>query len=405
MYLIEERCENVNCDICQEFYSHCDVKDFYVAESTFVSREKGLFSSIPIGKGKFVLEYEGKIRKRRNKSKFLIEVSSSPRLYIDATDSGIYKFLNHSCEPNCALVKWKEGTTTHVSIKTTRNILENEELTAKYGDFGKNCMCPKCQGGLKRNSTNNSLRNTRKQNNKSSMTCKLRVTVKGIDGYSVTTISEIFISQLESLSNDPSIVTGIEMCVFTMSCDQYYDLTKLKRDTTKKLHNKYFRVEKNQNIVHDEKRLQTPICLKGEHNMFHICLKELVNEILFMNRFFNQEIELIDLVILETRENCWPQQLHRDYQDFQNEYNVFFFIVPLEVSTSIWVEDIDGSINNFIIQQGQLFLGGGALVHAGSSVVGKRIHGKVVPKHMGKKGKRYHEIVFEDDDTYMDRVY
>jgi len=67
-----------------------------------------------------------------------------------------FRFLNHSCEPNCA-VYWSEndreaGRPPEVWIETLRAVNEGEELTIDYGWSSANieCLCgsPKCRGWI-----------------------------------------------------------------------------------------------------------------------------------------------------------------------------------------------------------------------------------------------------------------
>lgn len=64
-----------------------------------------------------------------------------------------FRFLNHSCEPNCELVHWEiEGTSdSYVGIRTLMSVRPGDELTIDYGwpsDSAIPCKCgkAKCRG-------------------------------------------------------------------------------------------------------------------------------------------------------------------------------------------------------------------------------------------------------------------
>ena len=64
-----------------------------------------------------------------------------------------YRFLNHSCEPNCELVLWfdEETGTRELCLHAIALISEHEELTIDYGwgaDSAIPCLCgsPSCRG-------------------------------------------------------------------------------------------------------------------------------------------------------------------------------------------------------------------------------------------------------------------
>jgi hypothetical protein len=67
-----------------------------------------------------------------------------------------FRFLNHSCEPNCA-VYWSEtereaGRPPVVWIETLRSVGEGEELTIDYGwacpTIECRCASPRCRGWI-----------------------------------------------------------------------------------------------------------------------------------------------------------------------------------------------------------------------------------------------------------------
>merc|ERR1719162_1413064 len=53
--------------------------------------------------------------------------------YIDATKHGnCSRFMNHSCDPNCAVEKWMVGGELRLAMIAIRDIGDQEELTFDY---------------------------------------------------------------------------------------------------------------------------------------------------------------------------------------------------------------------------------------------------------------------------------
>ncbi len=112
----------------------------------------GLFTTQPIKKGTFVIEYVGKLltttQANEKGGQYLFEINS--RWTIDgATRKNLARYINHSCRPNC------ESDTNErkkrITITAIKNIKEGEELTYDYGkafwnDYvkPKGCRCTKC---------------------------------------------------------------------------------------------------------------------------------------------------------------------------------------------------------------------------------------------------------------------
>lgn len=52
---------------------------------------------------------------------------------IDATKGSIARFVNHSCEPNCRVEKWKVNNLPRMALFAgDRGIMTGEELTYDY---------------------------------------------------------------------------------------------------------------------------------------------------------------------------------------------------------------------------------------------------------------------------------
>lgn len=110
----------------------------------------GLFTTSPIKKGDFIIEYHGK-RLTPEKAyakggKYLFEINGS--VVIDGSPrSNTARYINHSCRPNC----YTNIVRGRVYIYAKRKISPGEELAYDYGkeyfeDLIKphGCRCIKC---------------------------------------------------------------------------------------------------------------------------------------------------------------------------------------------------------------------------------------------------------------------
>ncbi|KAK7728769.1 PHD finger protein 6 [Diaporthe eres] len=79
-------------------------------------------------------------------SNFLFKHPDHGEFYLDAsTDGNWTRFLNHSCEPNCAFARaLRCGHTRVIYARTSRQVLAGEQLFADYGrDYFQSMDC-KC---------------------------------------------------------------------------------------------------------------------------------------------------------------------------------------------------------------------------------------------------------------------
>jgi len=127
----------------------------------------GLQLMEPAKQGDFIVEYIGEVcttaemasriakyERDTQSHTFVMDVGAD--LAIDATQKGgTARFINHSCEPNCATAKWQVGKHIRVGIFAARDIMPGEELTYHYNldwNGGKRvkCVCgaPSCHGFL-----------------------------------------------------------------------------------------------------------------------------------------------------------------------------------------------------------------------------------------------------------------
>ena len=95
---------------------------------------RGLFASVPIEKGEFVVEYTGKkiptkVADTMTSARYLFEIDSE--WTIDGeVESNIARYINHSCDPNAE----SEVHDGHILISAIRRIAAGEEITMDYGD-------------------------------------------------------------------------------------------------------------------------------------------------------------------------------------------------------------------------------------------------------------------------------
>ncbi|KFM62539.1 Histone-lysine N-methyltransferase, H3 lysine-36 and H4 lysine-20 specific, partial [Stegodyphus mimosarum] len=132
------------------------------------NRGWGLITCQEIKKADFVIEYVGEVitykeyRKRaemlqaQGKSNFYFLQLDSTRI-IDAGPSGnAARFINHSCDPNCEMVKWSVNGDVRIGIFALYDIAAGEELTFNYEcdtSCQQKCFCgsANCSGVIGRN--------------------------------------------------------------------------------------------------------------------------------------------------------------------------------------------------------------------------------------------------------------
>lgn len=88
----------------------------------------GLYTQVPIPRGKCIVEYTGrrvsKVEEYESNSKYLFEISKTKT--IDGrSKSNKARYINHSCRPNCEI----EIRLERVYVFSKRNIKAGEKLT------------------------------------------------------------------------------------------------------------------------------------------------------------------------------------------------------------------------------------------------------------------------------------
>ncbi|MCO5549248.1 hypothetical protein L7F22_002715 [Adiantum nelumboides] len=126
----------------------------------------GVQTTEAIVKGEFIIEYVGEVinesiceerlwtlKERGDYNFYMCEIGKD--FIIDATFKGnTARFVNHSCEPNCNLEKWRVDGEIRVGIFAVRDIKDGEALTYDYRfiQFGPTVKCrcgaSNCRGNL-----------------------------------------------------------------------------------------------------------------------------------------------------------------------------------------------------------------------------------------------------------------
>ncbi len=111
----------------------------------------GLFADESIPRGKFVIEYWGKVvsedEGNRIGGKYLFDLENG-KMIVGTTRKNVARYINHSCKPNCEI----EYRGNRVYIYSRKAIKPGDELTYDYGKeyfdwFIKphGCRCGACR--------------------------------------------------------------------------------------------------------------------------------------------------------------------------------------------------------------------------------------------------------------------
>ncbi|KAL3757051.1 hypothetical protein ACHAWU_002890 [Discostella pseudostelligera] len=130
------------------------------------TKGRGLAVQEHCHQGDFIVEYVGVAVKRIFLDDLFRRYKNERMLYIMALDNDVYidarhrggiaRYINHSCEPNCAVHRWKVRGISRACIFATREIKEGEELSFDYqweykrGRALTKCYCgaEKCRGTI-----------------------------------------------------------------------------------------------------------------------------------------------------------------------------------------------------------------------------------------------------------------
>lgn len=132
----------------------------YPSFEKFHTQEKGWGLRLlePVKAGQLVIEYVGEVinekeKERRlqdhakntpkDKNMYVMELSHG--VYIDARFKGsVSRYINHSCDPNCHLLKWRVKGVNRIAITALKDIQAGEELSYDYQFHTKQAMEWKC---------------------------------------------------------------------------------------------------------------------------------------------------------------------------------------------------------------------------------------------------------------------
>lgn len=127
---------------------------------------KGLKALEHIKKGDFIIEYVGRAVQKAYLERLFSRYKMERCLYIMALDGdvlvdarqkgGVARYINHSCEPNCVVQRWKVKGLLRAGIFASRDINKGEELSFDYkwerrrGRAATKCYCgsSSCRGTL-----------------------------------------------------------------------------------------------------------------------------------------------------------------------------------------------------------------------------------------------------------------
>ncbi|GAB9471687.1 hypothetical protein Gpo141_00008889 [Globisporangium polare] len=132
----------------------------YPSFEKFHTQEKGWGLRLlePVKAGQLVIEYVGEVineeeKERRlqdhakntpeDKNMYVMELSHG--VYIDARFKGsVSRYINHACDPNCHLLKWRVKGVNRIAITALKDIQAGEELSYDYQFHTKQAMEWKC---------------------------------------------------------------------------------------------------------------------------------------------------------------------------------------------------------------------------------------------------------------------
>lgn len=167
LFACQEECRS-NCEAgnlcCNKRITHKEWKQVQVFDAGV--KGKGLRALEPIKKGDFIAEYVGRairkgyldmLFKRYRNERMLYIMALDQNTYIDARKKGgIARYINHSCEPNCIVERWKVKGILRAGIFALKDIAVGEELSFDYKWDRKrgraptkcHCLSPTCRGTL-----------------------------------------------------------------------------------------------------------------------------------------------------------------------------------------------------------------------------------------------------------------
>lgn len=125
---VMEECSS-GCNTCLETFRHLPLSALYHSVSAIAGR--GLFTNVPIAKGMMITRFKGrKSRPAAEGNGLALQLDSKTWII----PSGRHKYVNHSCKPNAAFMKWTDfKKSLVVSIVALEDIVSGGEISVNYG--------------------------------------------------------------------------------------------------------------------------------------------------------------------------------------------------------------------------------------------------------------------------------
>eukprot|EP00547_Thalassionema_nitzschioides_P010504 CAMPEP_0194224172 /NCGR_PEP_ID=MMETSP0156-20130528/36838_1 /TAXON_ID=33649 /ORGANISM="Thalassionema nitzschioides, Strain L26-B" /LENGTH=1801 /DNA_ID=CAMNT_0038955611 /DNA_START=80 /DNA_END=5485 /DNA_ORIENTATION=- len=164
LYACQEECYECLDECCNQRITKKQWKKVEVIEAG--PKGKGLKVLENIKKGNFIIEYVGRAVQKAYLDRLFSRYKTERCLYIMALDGsvlidarvrgGVARYINHSCEPNCVVQRWKVKGLLRAGIFASRDINAGEELSFDYkwerrrGRAATKCHCGSsaCRGTL-----------------------------------------------------------------------------------------------------------------------------------------------------------------------------------------------------------------------------------------------------------------
>jgi len=149
-------CDDTNCSVGADCGNRFESRYELDLISTRVGL--GVVCSVTIPKGAFIVEYVGEMllyddAVKRSDKQYLVELKTEGLwdgpvdLFIDASGCGNEsRFINHSCDPNCALYEWEWTNSVRLGIFAAKDIMPLQELTFRYRENSLMLFACQCDG-------------------------------------------------------------------------------------------------------------------------------------------------------------------------------------------------------------------------------------------------------------------
>lgn len=160
-----------NCRLGDECGNRALHQKIYPRFEKFYTQDKGWGLRVlePVKAGQLVIEYVGEVvnedeKERRlkdhalntpeDKNMYIMELSKG--VYIDARFKGsVSRYINHACDPNCHLLKWRVKGENRIAITALKDIAAGDELSYDYQfhtqqamEWKCHCKAPNCRGTM-----------------------------------------------------------------------------------------------------------------------------------------------------------------------------------------------------------------------------------------------------------------